>query len=483
MKGLLRFLSLTAATQLCLLVNQLVLLPLELRIWGRAETSHWFVVLAIANLASVAGLGLRNAGHAELLASVESGDEEATRSFRRIWALTRGLLAGVTTAFLIILPIQASWSGAPFALWVCAAIVSLALDNIIIVRGIWLDTLGHFNRVEALFLGLVTARLALIIPALVFFHAAPAGVAWIMLTTAILGAGAQARVLRTPRLLAFRAGGFGAIRLRSLGIVRLVIAEPASNWMRLSLPVVALAAIGSPAIVTMYVAVRAVFGLARQVINQIARYASVGYVQRVNTNPAAARRIAGRATLMSTALGVGISCAALADNGRLLSIWLHGVDASAERMIVLSFSAGAITYGYQIAAGVLMRSGDVSGVSRRQYVYLVAAAAAALAAWLTGSITIYLILLAAQEVLIALLFISALGPRIARISLLSFAAALALVGVVAGATAFDLGGYFDGVSAGDIAASLGLAAAGASLAVLILVGLDHWSSAQVMGSD
>ena len=476
MGNLLRFLSLTTATQVCLLVNQLVLLPLQLRVWGHEDTSRWFLAIAIANLTTIADLGLRNAGHAQLVSSVRTGDAASRLEFCNIWALTRALVAGLTATFVGCLLLRSVWSGTAFSLWVCAVTVSVGLDTIIIIRGMWLDTLGYFNRVEALFLGMVASRFLLQIIALASFRAPPAIMGWIMLLTAAGGAMAQARLLPEPLSLSFLAGGFRDLRLRSLSMVRLTIAEPASSWVRMSLPVVVFSAISPPFLVTTYVAMRAIFGVARQVINQIARYASVGIARHGDINLAAAQRLAVRAILLSTALAVAVSCVTIADNGRLLGTWLNGGDPQLERMIALSFAVGAIAYGYQIAAGVLMRSGDLARVAKRQYAYLLAAGSAAIFARFTSSISVYLLLLAIQELLIAGLFIFTLGVRVSRIAIMVFIAALGLVGLMWIAATLNLGGLFDVLSASAIASSLGLAIVTATIAASLFVAVDYWDS-------
>ena len=100
MSRFLQFFSLTIATQGCLLINQVVLLPLELRVWGTDAVAKWVVLVAVANLAGVTDLGLRNAGHSQLLSSVQTGDAVASLEFRETWALARALVVGITAGFL-----------------------------------------------------------------------------------------------------------------------------------------------------------------------------------------------------------------------------------------------------------------------------------------------------------------------------------------------------------------------------------------------
>ena len=66
-------------TQGVLLLNQVVLLPIQIRIWGHLSTAHWYAMLAIATIVSVADCGLRTAGHAELIRYAHNpADEQAT---------------------------------------------------------------------------------------------------------------------------------------------------------------------------------------------------------------------------------------------------------------------------------------------------------------------------------------------------------------------------------------------------------------------
>ena len=82
MSGALRFVSVATATQLLLVLNQLVLLPLQLRVWGSETTAHWNVALAAAALIMAADLGLRTTGHAALLRHFDDrSDRTALREF------------------------------------------------------------------------------------------------------------------------------------------------------------------------------------------------------------------------------------------------------------------------------------------------------------------------------------------------------------------------------------------------------------------
>ena len=439
----LRFLSLTSATQLVLLSNQLLLLPLQLRIWGQQATAQWFVVIAIANLATLADLGMRSAGHADLLAAVREQRPEPLIAFRQIWALTRAMFVAATTGLLFIQIFVAIKRGYYFEPWLAAVTISVALDTLVNVRGVWLDTLGHFNRVEGVFLGMVGVRMSLSAAALVLFGAPPSILAWIFLATATAGLAVQAVVLNDPPTLRVLAGGFSLIRWRSLAVIRWVVAEPASNWVRLMLPVIVFATFDAPAIVTSYVGLRAAFGVTRQVINQVARFASVRYIQTKEGAPGTAEAFALRAILFCTGLSVAASAAVIADRGRVLGHWLSGSDPALIGVISASFAVGSVAYGYQVVAGVMTRSGNVIGVAVRQYAYLGAGGVAALVGWAARSLETYLVLLALSELWIAVLFIGAIGRQVRTCALVGFACGGACLSLLWCAARVDVGGVFD----------------------------------------
>lgn len=471
MKALLRFFSLTTGTQICLALSQILVLPLQLRIWGQATTSHWFVVLAIANLASVADLGLRMAGHAQLVTSVRTGDQAASEHVREVWVLTRILVTGSTLVLAAAQLATSLGNDGGAELWAGAVTASIALDTLTIIRGMWLDTLGHFNRVEMLFLGLVASRIVLSC-AILLAHGQPSLLSAMLLLTGIVALVLQGRVISIPAELRLFAGGLRGARWRSIAVVRFVVAEPASNWVRLSLPVVVLSDLSSPRFTTTFVALRAIFGLVRQVVNQLGRYASVSYVQRQADNPDGAQTLLIRFTLMSTLVGLAVACGVVADHARLLGLWLTGVEPGAESAIALCFAVTATSYGYQVVAGVLMRSGDLAGVARRQYAYLLVSALAVAAAYGFKSIPLYLALLGFQELTIAGLFVTAPSPRVRQASLAAFAIAALLVVGLWLAVVMDFGGLFATSSPLAVVSSLVVAAATTLVALLAYAGID-----------
>jgi len=465
----LQFFSLTMATQGCLLVNQVVLLPIELRVWGTDAVAKWVVLIAVANLAGITDLGLRNAGHSQLLSSVRTGDAAASLEFRGTWALARTVIFGMTT---VLLSYQL-WADAASSALLAVVTASVALDTLTMVRGGWFDTLGEFNKIEALYLGMVASRVTSSLIALTAFRASPVTLGCILLLTSVGWMMAQAFLLRAPASLAFFAGNRHDLRWRSLEMVWFVVSEPAANWVRISLPLVVFAVFAPPAFITTYVAIRAIFASARQVIGQLARYASVQYVQRLEDGKAAADHFALRAIFACTVIGVAVSSAIIADQGRLLRVWLGAGNVQAETSVIASFVVGAVALGYQVVAGVLIRSGDVVGVAKRQYVYLGVCAVGALFTSIAArSTSMYLALLAAQELVIAGLFITALGDHVQRGSIAAVAVACGALSLLWTAVGLNPSGLFNGISFSATSGSILAATLTTGLVVIIFALAD-----------
>jgi hypothetical protein len=467
MKNFLRFFSLTVANQTCNVLSQLVLLPLILRIWGHDVAAQWFVVVALANLTTVFDLGLHNAGHAQLLSSL-NGDPTARNEFQQTWALTRAMVVGLTLLFLAYeMAMKPEW----FTL-ICIMTASMAIDTILVARGVWFDTMGQFIRVEGGFLVMVMARLGGSIAALTVFDAGPLTLSLIMITTSILGSIVQCYLLRTPVLRLF-AGGFQKLRWRSLSVIPLVVADPAVNWARMSLPVVIFAAIAPSSVVATFVALRALFGLARQIIWQVTRYASVRYIQHIDNSKRYAELIAVRGIQASALIGVAVSSAAIVDNGRMLHLWL-GLTAENGHALTISFAVGTVSYGYLVVANIMMRMGNVVGVAKRQYIYLVATCVFAfIARYLTSDVVVYPVLLAGQEILIGSLFVASLGNRVMYASVASFLISAVMLCLLTTIVQMDIGGVFETLSVMDLAESLCVAGVTTIATIVLLIAIDY----------
>ncbi len=407
-KILSQFASLAFMTQGILLLNQIILLPIQLHVWQKDLTAYWFSILAIAAVTNVADFGLRSAGHAQLMRwTNDPNDHEAANEFQELWAWIRILIVLVTSVLVIgDFVFHHFCLSEDYPLWRTALLLAVAMEVVLGVRINYLDTQGFYREAEGGFLILIAARLILTIGALVFFHASPAMVAWIWFGVgafALLQQGWLCR--RAGRMKLFEAIP-SSISWRTLGTIRYTMADPCSNWVRINGPVVVLGAISAPSIaIVTYVALRAIFGAARSTILQISRYASVEYL---------ALRQAGKLQLaemhftmmmlMSAFFASGMAAFVILDNGRLASLVLKEMNLPIYQMMAITFALGNAFFSFAIPAAVSRRAGEVVEVAYRQYFYILCAAVFAAIALVTKSMLIWLLLAMVADVLAALSF-------------------------------------------------------------------------------
>jgi hypothetical protein len=398
MRKLVQFLSLTVLTQAVLAANQIVLLPIQIRTWGQQNAAHWYSMLAIAGIIGIADFGLRSAGHAPLIRYAHnSSDLQARTEFSHLWAWTRILVCVVTVA---LIGLDLFWGGHQF--WHTALIVSVTLETLILTRVGYLDSLQLYRQAEAGYLSLVTARLCLSFGALIFCHASPLTLSMLLFLIGIFALAHQNRLCRRTGLLGLFEPIPPGLSFRILAIARHTVADPASNWMRNSLPVLVLSAIAQPIAVTTYVALRAVFGAARQMAMQLSRYVSVRYVH-------AGKSAAAQQIILLSMLSAGFATSilgyvVLVDNFRLASFWLKS-SPDTYGAIATIFALSAPLYAYQIIQAVMLRHGKVRAIAQRQYLYIGSLAAFALIALLVKSVLFWLVLILVAEVGLSVSFI------------------------------------------------------------------------------
>jgi len=405
---ILQFFSLAVLTQLTLMASQLVLLPIQIHLWGDSATASWYAAIAVANITTIADCGMRLAGHAELLRSLRESpaDNTSTEHFRQVWAWIRMLVLAVTATLLVGDAIYCLvFQGTAYPLWRGALVVACALETILIVRIMYLDSLGLYRGAEASYFIFATLRLALSFVGLIVFRMQATGLAWLFLASSVVAVLWQARVCaragtlglfeKLPRKLSFRV----------LALARHTLAEPCANWVRLSLPVLMLTALAPAEAVTTYVALRAVFGVARSTVQQLARVASVEYLRiRALGRDYKAECILGTFVLVSVALGTALAAGVVADNLRILSLWLRHFDRRTFQSVVASFAAGAPFYGYQIILSLMFRVGQLGSVARRLYAFVLYSGLFAAVSLAFGSFHFYLVLVAVSEILLSASF-------------------------------------------------------------------------------
>ncbi len=413
MNRLLQFVSFALATQVVLLLNQVVLLPMQIRQWGNGETAAWYAAIALATATTFADLGLRTAGHPELLKLAEEQQEGDAEQFRQVWAWIRVCLAVVSMAVLALEVIYGvahpAWH---WQSWPLLLTVAYALETLLIIRIVYLDSLGAYRGAEASYFAFAALRLGLAVPAVLVWKCGPDALAWLFMSTSIAGLAMQSLLCRGQ--LSQTRGALGLFartpeRLRADALLqaRYTLAEPCANWVRISLPVLVIAMIAPPVYVTTYVALRAVFGMGRTTIQQISRVGSVEYLRLSGEG----RRALGAKVLASFLLLASLSGAALAlgvvgDNLRLIGRWLPHVSRGVFQEIALPFALTGGLYAYQILSAVLFRTGRLAAVAHRNYAYVLYAVAFAGVALAGKSLAVYLGLLVVAEVALSSSFLA-----------------------------------------------------------------------------
>jgi hypothetical protein len=407
-KPLFQFASLAFMTQGVLLLNQIVLLPIQLSVWKTEETAYWYSILAIAAVTSISDFGLRIAGHHHLLRWTNNRDDkEAATEFTELWAWIR-ILFVLATAVLVVGDFafhRFYLDEDYYPLWRTALLVGIALEGMLIVRTAYLDTLAFYNQAELGYLLLVAGRLILAVGALVLFHASPATLGWIWFWTGVAALTQQGFLCRRAGILRLFERLPANLPWRHVATIRYTMADPCSSWVRIQVPVIVLAAFAPAIAIVTYVALRAIFGAARTTILQISRYASVEYLAlRHKRMYEMAEKQLTMLMLLSAFFGSGVAVFVLADNGRLASFLLRHMDMPIYQMMSMTFGLGNAFFAFQICVNVCRRSGEVAEVAHRQYFYVICAAIFAVIALVTKSMLVWLLLMAAADVLQALSF-------------------------------------------------------------------------------
>lgn len=405
---LLQFFSLAALTQVTLVISQLVMLPIQIHRWGDSATALWYQAIAIANITTIADFGLRMAGHAELFRSQREcpGDTVSAEQFQQVWAWIRVLILGASAALILGAALYSTvFKHEAYPLWKHALVLAFALETVLIVRIMYLDSLGFYRVSEATYLIFAALRLVLSICGIMVFDLRSNGLGWLFL---ISSAGAvlwQDYVCHQAKVLRLFDRPAGKLSFRVLTLARHTLAEPCANWVRLSLPVLVIAALASPIAVTAYVALRAVFGAARSTIQQVARVGSVEYMRvRAAGQTDMAESLLGLFILLSVALGAGFGGGVVLENLRLLRLWLRHCDRATFQIICASFAVSAPFYAYQVRLSLMFRVGRLRHVAGRLYAFILLSALFAGAALAVGSFHIYLILLPLAEFLLGASF-------------------------------------------------------------------------------
>jgi hypothetical protein len=430
-----QFFSLTILTQGLLVLNQIALLPIQIRIWGHDSTAYWCATIALANIIGVADLGLRGAGHAELIRYARNpADGQAKTEFQHLWAWIRILICVATIALIAFdLLYNCLYAKTSYPLWHAALTIGVALETTLGVRIVYLDSLGHYREAETGYLLLAAARLCLAIAALIFFHSPAGTLAWIWFFTGIFAIAGQSKLCRRIGILGLFEPMPPGLSLRTPALARHTMAGPVSNWVRINFPVLVLSAIAQPVAVTTYVALRAVFGAVRQTIEQLSRYASVEYVSLKHSHKMSLAEIQLTLCVLFTAfLASVLTCIVIVDNSRLASLWLVSSDGTLYQAFAITFGIASPFYVYQIVRALMVREGKVREIARRQYLYIISSVIFAAITLLSKSVLLWLVLILVADVTISFSFMLRTPGTPASAGVRGFLAAMASAFLSAG---------------------------------------------------
>jgi hypothetical protein len=407
MKRFLQFFSFAAMTQVVLLLNQVALLPMQIRLWGMGATAMWYAAIAMATVTTVADLGLRTAGHVELLRLVQARSQEAVAEFRQIWAWIRVLVLLVTMVAIVVDGAYGWWRGV--GTWEITRIlltVAYAVEALLTIRIVYLDSLGEYSSAESSYFAFAAVRLALAVPALLVLKVHPLGFSLLYLCTSLFGLAMQSWLCSIPDELRLLRRFPSRLSLRTCSLARYTMAEPIANWVRLSLPVLVIAGVAPAAAVTTYVALRAIYGAARTTIQQVARVASVEILRlRTQMQMEKSESLLVFFLLFAGFIGTGVAGGVVLDNLRLLSLWLKHFDQALFQNINLALAVTAPFYCFQVVVALSFRIGQLSSMARRQYAYVLYSAAFAAAGLITRQLPVYLALLMIAELALSISFL------------------------------------------------------------------------------
>ena len=398
---MLRFLSIVTLSQATLVAQQLLILPLQIHVWGHDTVAVWLAALALAAIVGSSDLGLKNAGFAAIAAG-ETGDKFATLwSVMRLQMLAAGLVTmGVSFAMFSgrIPPDQ--------SIFLVILTAAAMMENYLGLRTPFLEALGRIAYAESAFLAMVATRLVVGVALIYFLHAGPVILSILWLASACMAVliQAQFREVRTVAPL-FRRWKFSHIR-ETYADARWSAATPLVVWAQIHLPVITLSSFAPAAIVSSFVALRTLYGLTRLIIQQISRIISIQYTRRV-------RQIGAdnaRAFLLLVAAGVawlsaGAGLAIFAEK-----FWLTGPLFDIPKtpivyLLILTLGISSTMSVHQLFALSMAREGAFSTSGTANYAYFLGVAGTCGLALLLKNMPLLVIGLAACDVMLLALIV------------------------------------------------------------------------------
>lgn len=398
---MLRFLSIVTLSQATLVAQQLLILPLQIHVWGHDTVAVWLAALALAAIVSSSDLGLKNAGFAAIAAG-ETGDKFAT-----IWSVMRLQMLATGLVTMAISFVMFSGRIAPDqTVFLVVLTASSIVETCLGMRTPFLEAFGRISHAESAFLAMVATRLVVGAALIHYLHAGPAILSVLWLSSACLAVFLQEqfREVRTVAPL-FGRWKFSHIR-ETYADARWSAATPLVLWAQIQLPVITLSSFAPSAIVSSFVALRTLYGLTRLIIQQISRIISIQYTRRV-------REISAdnaRAFLLVVAAGVawlsaGAGLAIFAEK-----FWLTGPLFDIPKtpivyLLILTLGISSTMSVHQLFSLSMAREGAFSTSGTANYAYFAGVAGTCGLAYALSNMQILVIGLAACDAMLLTLIV------------------------------------------------------------------------------
>jgi hypothetical protein len=360
-----KFLSLAAVSQAVLVTQQLVLLPLQIHFWGYEAAALWLAVSALAAFVGASDLGLRNVAFAAIAAG-QTGAQLNT-----LWTIIRAQVLGCAAVIGVISFFYFGPEAGPKWLFVCFLSTAMALDGFFLIRVALLEAAGLITICEALFVVLAVSRVVVGSVAILIFHAGPLTLSAFWLASTIVVIALQSRLRAagelSPLLGNWRLSGAGEAYREA----RWSASGPLSAWAQIQLPVMVLQAFAPAALTSSFVAIRSIFSLVRAIIAQVARIASVRFVESASGQGLES----ARALLLLLAGGFawiasGISLGVFAENQMILGPLFALPHDNFVRIMTVTFAVSSIFSVHQIFSLALMRQGEFRLGGGASYFYI-----------------------------------------------------------------------------------------------------------------
>ncbi|MEJ0023485.1 MAG: hypothetical protein WDN76_08685 [Alphaproteobacteria bacterium] len=361
-----RFLSLAAVSQAVLVAQQLVILPMQIHAWGHETAALWLAVAALAAFVGVSDLGLRNVAFAAI-ASGQTGDRLSA-----LWTVIRGqtVVCGAVVAAISLFHFAPQAGDKWWFVWLLTT--ATALDGFFLIRTSLLEAAGLITTCEALFLVLAVSRLVLGAVGIIFFHAGPATLSILWLASGLFSVALQSQLPAARKLAPVLGHWRLSGALDAYREARWSASGPIASWTQIQLPVMVLQAFAPPALTSSFVAIRSVFSLVRAIIAQVARIASVQFVERANAQGLES----ARALILLLAGGfawiaAGISIGVFAENQMILGPLFALPHDNFVRIMTVTFAVSSIFSVHQIFSLALMRNGQFKRGGGASYLYMI----------------------------------------------------------------------------------------------------------------